>query len=100
MIPINELKVGNWVKYMGKHMQIDGILIDKNSVTLRNCNLPARCNDIEPIIIHEKSNTQLIIDRMLELPNGKTALDFISDNDIWHLHEVQNKCKDATNIKL
>ncbi len=100
MIKINELQVGNWVEFMGQKKQVSRIIEKKDSVVLQGCNIPVKCKDIEPIVVDTEQDADFIIERLLKLPNGKDAINFIIDNRMWHLHEIQNSCKHAAKIDL
>lgn len=98
MINISDLQVGNWVKYKGAFKQIITLMPNMNSVLLQGYYYAISCNNIESINIFD--NATYIQQQLFLLPNGTNACFFAHDNDIEKLHELQNKCKDATNIKL
>ena len=99
MIPINELQVGNWVEFLGQCQQIDMIDIKKGKITFKGCTGFTHYSNISAIEIGSKYESR-IIDALIALPTGADAIEYKHTNDIKYLHELQNKCKDATNIKL
>lgn len=100
MIPINELQVGNWVEFSGECLQIATIDKKKKNVILKGSSVLISCKAISGINIYDSNYEERIIEGLLALPDGMEAVEYQSTHEIKYLHELQNKCKDATNIKL
>ena len=98
MIPIGELQIGNWVEHQGKFRQISLLMRSMDSVLLKGYDYSVKCDNIAAIDIFD--NATYIQQQLSLLPNGTNACLFACNNQIEKLHELQNKCKDATNIKL
>lgn len=100
MIPINKLQVNNWVQFLGQCQQI--ALIDKKNkkVMFKSGSCLISYKYIDGISLYDNNYQERVIDGLNALETGFKAVEYQCTNDVEYVHELQNKCKDATNIKL